>query len=1119
MRKGKQHDNYRLLIDKLEEFIRKYYKNLALRGLIYSSALLFISFLVVSIIEHIGHFSIAVRTVLFYAFLLINAAFLIKVVLLPLLKLWSIGKRLSHEKAAKIVGDHFPGVKDKLLNTLQLKRMADTQDAETQRSLILASVNQKISDLRPVRFSLAIRLGENKKYFKYALPPLVIIFLILISSPDILVESTARLITHRKYYEVKAPFQFQLQNKDLKAVRQEDFKVKLKISGEEIPNSVYIKVDGQQFRMNKSGKTHFNYTFYNLQKDFELQFWANGFLSRPYKVKVLPKPLLQSFSVTLDYPGYTGKKTTTLQNIGDLTVPAGTRVQWKFHTQNTQRVKMVFNDTVFTPSRVAVDQFDFQKTFLNNDHYYVKTANQYLHGKDSILYYISVIPDAYPNIRVKQEKDTSTTKLLYFTGEISDDYGFNKLTFNYSFQGRSGKDTGTGSYTKKLDISGSKMLQNFYHTWDLKQVNIQPGDRIEYFFEVWDNDQVNGSKSTRSRILVFEAPTREELNEDLEKTHENINNQLAETRQRVKKLQDRIDKARKMILDKKNLSWEDKKFIKETIRMQKELQRSIEKLHKKYRKTLQKQSDYKNLSPENKEKLEKLNRLLDDMITDEMKKMLRELQKLLEKENQRNIGKELEKLKKEEMNFEKELERSMELFKRMEFEQKYENLVEKLKKLSEKQKELAEKTRKTQDKDSLEKIQKKQEELNKEFEKVQKDLKELKKLNKDLEFPFEMEETEKEEEEIKKEQQQSLDNLKNQRQQDASGNQQNASKKMKKLSKKMQQMMSQMQQKSLMLNYQKLRQILENLVYLSFEQENLMEEFEKIHSYNPRFVEMAARQSRLEEDARMIEDSILSLSKRVIQIKSFVNRQIRDINYYMDKTKQHLSNRNIPKVRESQQYIMTATNNLAVMLSEIMDQMQKKLASTMKGKRMCIGNAPMPGSKNGKKGKIGHIKKLQKEMGEKMKEMLKKKRSGNNGPTSKELAQMAAFQEKIRQMLNELKERMNKEGKPGDQLNKAEELMKENEKDIVNKKLSEKLKKRQEEINVRLLEFEKAARKQGWDKERKSKTAENRKKENPPSLEEYQKAKKQEVELLQTVPPTLNGYYRLKVKEYFKKIQ
>lgn len=1112
-----QGDNYKLLIHKLDEFIRKYYKNRIIRGSIYFASIFLISVLFISSIEYFGHFNTAFRTVLFYLFTVINAAALAYWILFPVAKYAHLGKVISHNQAAGIIGKHFPNVKDKLLNTLQLKEMADKQTSFGGKELITASINQRITELKPVSFSAAINFRENRKFIKYALIPLGILIIILVSAPHMILESTERIIKHGKYYEVKAPFDFILLNDDLKAVRQENYDVDLKIKGEELPEEVFLVVDGKQYRMSKSDKNDFNYTIRNIQKDFEIQFWANGFFSRPYKISVLPRPILQKFDIKLDYPDYLGKQDKTIENIGDLTIPAGTKVSWKFHTMNTENLKIAFSDTVINAGRMEADEFDHHRTFMHNDQYYVKINNDYLSGKDSIVYFVNVIPDAYPNIEVEQEHDSLSNRLLFFTGEITDDYGFKKLTFNYKY---ANSDDSAKSNMKvqsvALNVNKDKIIQNFYHSWDINELSVQPGDEIEYYFEIWDNDGVNGSKSSRSKIFTFRAPSKDELREDVEKTNEELKTNITDAVKKANQLKEKAKDASIKLKENQKLDWEDKKEIEKLIDEHKDLEQNWNEIREKFRQSVNQQSDYDMLKPEMEKKLRELNKMMDDVLTPELKKMFDELEKLLQEKYSDKIEKELDKMNKEDQNVEKEVDRMLELLKQMEFEQKMDDITQKLDELAEKQDDLSKKTEES--KEDNEQLQEQQEKLNQEFDDMQKDFEELKELNEKMDEPNELDEGKEERENIKQNQKESMENLQKKNNNKASENQKNASEKMKKLSEKMKQQMEKMNQEALQLNYQKLRQILENLVHLSFSQEDIMDKFNDVHGYNPKYVEYAQEQSKLKDDAKMIEDSLYALSKKVVQIKSFITREINDINYQMDKVAGYLSDRNIPKVRSSQQYIMTSTNNLAVLLSEVLENMQEQMSQQMSGNQMC--QKPKNAGQGNKSKKMGDMQKLQEQLSKQIEDLKKGKQPGKNGASSKELARMAAVQEQIRREMQKMREEMNKEnGKSGGDLNKVEDLMKKNEEDIVNKKITQETIERQKEIKVRMLQAEESIREQDLDEKRESKTAQDVKRDNPPSLEEYKKAKMKEVELLRTVPPSLNGYYRIKVKEYFQAIK
>ena len=51
-------NNYQILIQKLDAFIRKYYKNRLLKGGIYSAGMLLASFMLFTTLEYFGQFSI-----------------------------------------------------------------------------------------------------------------------------------------------------------------------------------------------------------------------------------------------------------------------------------------------------------------------------------------------------------------------------------------------------------------------------------------------------------------------------------------------------------------------------------------------------------------------------------------------------------------------------------------------------------------------------------------------------------------------------------------------------------------------------------------------------------------------------------------------------------------------------------------------------------------------------------------------------------------------------------------------------------------------------------------------------------------------------------------------------
>jgi hypothetical protein len=240
----------------------------------------------------------------------------------------------------------------------------------------------------------------------------------------------------------------------------------------------------------------------------------------------------------------------------------------------------------------------------------------------------------------------------------------------------------------------------------------------------------------------------------------------------------------------------------------------------------------------------------------------------------------------------------------------------------------------------------------------------------------------------------------------------------------------------------------------------------------------------------------------------------------MDMALDDLGKRWVPQARSSQNYVMTGMNNLGVMLSEALKDMQDAMNNSSSG-------ASCKKPKSGKpKQSMGQMKQQQDQIN-RMIEELKKKQQGGNKPQdggqggnklSKEYAQIAAQQEMLRRQLEQLQKMMQKDGNAGKlgDMNKTQQLMDDVEKDLVNKNITEQTLKRLKEIEVRMLDHEKAEREQELDKERKGETGQQKDRKIPPALEEYLKEKNREVELLQSLPPSIKPYYKDKVKEYYR---
>lgn len=293
-----------------------------------------------------------------------------------------------------------------------------------------------------------------------------------------------------------------------------------------------------------------------------------------------------------------------------------------------------------------------------------------------------------------------------------------------------------------------------------------------------------------------------------------------------------------------------------------------------------------------------------------------------------------------------------------------------------------------------------------------------------------------------------------------------------------------------------------------------MEEFKQIKEYNPRYVELGQLQKKVKDDTKMIEDSLYALSKRVMEVQSFINKEIGLVNLNIDKALGHIGERQTPWIINHEQLAMTSMNNLALMLSDVLKQMQDQM------KQPSNGSCSNPGAGKNKQPSFNNLKEMQDGLAKKMEKLMKGQQNGQQ-PGSKEFAEAMAQQAAIRKKLQDLQKQLEKEGKGGGKLgdlNKTQEMMDQIERDLANKRLNPAMLQRQQEILHRLLEHEKAERQQGQEERRKANEGKDMLRDIPPSLQQYLKEKEKEQELLKTLPPDLSPYYKDKVREYFKQI-
>jgi hypothetical protein len=253
-----------------------------------------------------------------------------------------------------------------------------------------------------------------------------------------------------------------------------------------------------------------------------------------------------------------------------------------------------------------------------------------------------------------------------------------------------------------------------------------------------------------------------------------------------------------------------------------------------------------------------------------------------------------------------------------------------------------------------------------------------------------------------------------------------------------------------------IRQLLENLVTLSFAQEQNMKEVTAATINTPRYVELSQNQFKIKDDFRIVEDSLQALANRQFEISGVITEKVTEIKATFAKSLEELEERRVNTANVQQQSSMKSLNDLALLLAESMQNMQEQMASAMPGSQSCQkpgnkkgqgqGKGKGEGEGSGKGSPKDKMSKSQEDINKIMKDLKERlDKQGPGGPggpggskpgNSREFAQLAAKQAALRNALRQLQKEKQEQGKGDKGLDEAMDGMDKIERELVNKRLT-----------------------------------------------------------------------------------
>lgn len=486
-----------------------------------------------------------------------------------------------------------------------------------------------------------------------------------------------------------------------------------------------------------ASRSRYVYTLTGLQESTDYQVSIGRVKSERFSITVMPRPEISSLRLTLHHPEYLATQPETLaEGVGDAAIIAGSRID--IAGRSSQRLKSAVISTVPGASIAADishgDAFTTSLSIATDTRWSVKLTNDFgLSNDNPVRFKITALHDASPTVTILKpaaDIEFPTSKRLDLKVESTDDFGVVTTVLWYAV----GDRRNWIPINLKADFSPKKRFEVEF-PWMLDTLAIEPGTKVSYYVKAEDGVRPRPNIATSSEYHL-NMPSMYDVYRGGEKTHEDVTEQLKELMDGQKLRRQALEQTYEQIKHEGRLDEATERRLRESIQEGEQRQKQAEEIINKFQQLQENSKDNPFSSPEALEKMQKVNELMNDVLDDEAKRLMKQLRESLTtmKLDPKDLEKFEEAFKMD--NYLKNLDRTIELLKQLKDEQKLDSLGKAAEDLLKRQQRMASETAALAEKQKqgglspeeeskLKDLAAQQEKLRQELEQLQKQAREL----------------------------------------------------------------------------------------------------------------------------------------------------------------------------------------------------------------------------------------------------------------------------------------------------------------------------------------------------------------------------------------------------------
>ena len=1049
---------------------------------IYTISLVFFVFAL--ILENIFYLSVETRVITLGIFCTIGLTLLIWLFVILFKTYYNSFKKYNLSNLAKKFGSIAFSKKDTLINAFQVER---SKTHTYSRALREQFISRTINELNKTSFENYFPIEIIDKWRKITFISLLFLGVIILSSWG---HSTAAMYrwTHASTEFIPPkPFNIDSKTGHLNVLGGEDVYVSFEINGSEIPDSLLIEFTPLIFDTNTDSTiiksalvvdNQFSITLNDVFQNYQYRsfykstgFWQawDEISSKKYSISVTDRPSMTDFTLKIISPSYTKLPTKTQKaNQAEIQAVLGSKIEVNLKSNQILAKADILLDQTKEKMNTNGKDADYSFSVVNDQEFSIHLIDERgITNRNPIPFRIKMVNDIPPEISIIKPPpiiEIGGDQSIPIMMIINDDFGFSNLQLAYEIQRPSYINVEPFISMFNIPINDPhKSQQELKTIWDLKPLGLMPEDEIHFHFELYDNDVISGPKKSISNTFIARLPSLKDLFHTFNKKENDIEDLVEIKLSDIQKLQRQLNKAKLDLLKTDKPEWKDQKHINETIKTLENQLNDFQSLKEQINQLNNSGEKHQLFSDDLMKKFKDLQKLIEEIFTPEMLKNMDWLNEALSKLDTKEILSALDELAKNLGEVENELDRFLDIFKRVKAEQQIDELRKRMKSIINNQDNIDRQIRTTStqsDPSKFKRLAQEERMIDKELNDIRSTLNIAAKNVKDysrrtaqnLENLSDSDIAESTDDLIS----QTIEDLDDNNPYDAMENSYAGLMSMESLGTNLDNILSDFQKETTQDMSQKFRTILRDIISLSKAQESLKDDTEETPRNSPRLADLANNQQIIQNQLKQTMKNTISLSKETFLVSPTMGRKLGKANAQMEASKGKLAERNGNGSLGNQGEAMLALNEGAQTIIQTIKQMQD--SGSASGYNEFLKQMEQMANQQGDLNQQGSQLALG-QLAASMQQSL--------------IEQMLFKQQGIRNSLKQMMEKMAEEGNQGlGDLSGISNEMDQVINDLKRKKFDRETSNRQQRILSRMLDSQKSLTQRGFEDERKSQTAE-----------------------------------------------